>query len=462
MSLSRDFQPPRGSLNPHNKKSKNGKIVALVVLVLFVGIGFLLLSGGSSLELEAREIPVVVNAPAMLSSPPAPTISTVSHVMPEPVREEIKNNVPAGSSITALLGEYFTAQEIYNLNQQSRDIFPFTKICAGKPYRICTTDGQFSSFTYEINTDEQLVISREVDQINMERQPIIYDVSTELVQGTINSSLFEAITDIGEKPELAILLADIFAWDVDFILDIRSGDTFQALVEKKFREGQPAGYGEILAAEFVNKNRVFQAVRFQDGAQNASYYNEKGENVRKAFLRAPLSFSRISSGYTLHRFHPILKSWKSHPAIDYVAPVGTPIKTVGDGTIYRIGFTKGNGKFIEVRHSNGYASIYLHMKGFARGLKKGKRVNQGQVIGYLGGTGMATGPHLCFRMRLNGAPINPGRLKVPAAKSISKEHLADFKSKAAPLLAKLDQKRLGTQIAKLERPNTDIAAKLSQ
>ena len=191
MSLNQDFQPPRGSLNPHKKKSKIGKLVALVVLVLFVGIGVLLLSGGSSLELEAREIPVVVNAPAMPSAPPVPT---VSHILPEPVREELKNNVPAGSSITALLGEYFTAQEIYNLNQQSRDIFPFTKICAGKPYRICTTDGQFSSFTYEINTDEQLVISREVDQINMERQPIIYDVSTELVQGTINSSLFEAVT----------------------------------------------------------------------------------------------------------------------------------------------------------------------------------------------------------------------------------------------------------------------------
>ena len=446
MSLQQDFQPPRGSVNPLERRFKKGKVVALAALVLFGGIGLLLLSGGSSPELEARETPVVVSVPV---APPA---------LPEPVREVIKNIVPAGSSITALLGDYFTAQEIYNLNLQSRDIFPFTKICADHPYRICMLDGQFSSFVYEIDAEEQLVISRDAEQINMERQPILYEVTTELVQGTIKTSLFEAVAEIGEKPELAILLADIFAWDIDFILDIRSGDTFQALVEKRFREGQPASYGKILAAEFVNQENVFKAIRFQDGAQSASYYNEKGENVRKAFLRAPVSFSRISSGYSLHRFHPILKSWKSHPAIDYVAPVGTPIKTVGDGSIYRIGFTKGNGNFIEVRHSNGYASIYLHMKGFARGLKKGKRVSQGQVIGYLGGTGMATGPHLCFRMRHNGAPVNPTRLKVPAAKAVSTENLPKFQLLAAPLLARLDESRARIHVAKLDlSPASSIA-----
>ena len=442
MSLNKDFQPPRGLTDVRNRRFKIGKVVVLSVLLFLGGIGLILLSGGGSPELEARETPVVVNAPAPRPVLPAPPLPLA------PVCDEIRDVVPGGSSITALLGEYFTAQEIYNLNQQSREVFPFTKICAGHPYRIQSTDGKLDSFIYEIDPNEQLVISRDGDKINMQRRPIVYDITTEVVRGTITSSLFEAVTAIGEKPELAILLADIFAWDVDFILDIRSGDTFQAIVEKRFREGQPAGYGKILAAEFVNQNKVFKAVRFQDGTQAASYYNEKGENVRKAFLRAPLSFSRISSGYTLHRFHPILKSWKAHPAIDYVAPVGTPIKTVGDGTIYRIGFTRANGNFIEVRHSNGYASIYLHMKGFARGLRKGKRVSQGQVIGYLGGTGMATGPHLCFRMRHNGAPVNPGRLKVPAAKSVSKENLAKFKLLATPLLAHLDQSRNRIHVAK--------------
>ncbi len=376
------------------------------------------------------EQPVPPAPVAAVPAPPPPP--------PEPVREEITNTIPAGSSITALLGDYFTSQEIYILGKKSRDVFPFTKICAGHPYKIVTIDGEFDSFVYEIDDQELLVIQRKDGELQLERQPIVYAITTELVQGTIHSSLLEAVHDSGEEQKLAFILADIFAWDIDFIRDLRVGDTFQALVEKRFRDGRPAGYGKVIAAEFVNQKKVFRAIRFKDGNQHASYYNEKGENLRKAFLKAPLAFNRISSGFTMHRFHPILKTWKAHPAIDYVAPVGTPIKTVGDGTIYRIGFTRGNGNFIEVRHSNGYSTIYLHMKGFARGLHKGARVTQGQVIGYLGGTGMATGPHLCFRMRLNGRPVNPTKLKVPAAKSVSKEHLAEFKALAAPLIAQLD------------------------
>ena len=157
----------------------------------------------------------------------------------------------------------------------------------------------------------------------------------------------------------------------------------------------------------------------------------------KAFLRAPLSFTRISSGYSLHRFHPITKTWKAHPAIDYAAPVGTPIKTVGDGTIYEIGYNRFNGNYIKIRHNNGYVSIYLHMCRFSRGMRRYKRVSQGQVIGYVGATGLATGPHLCFRMRKNGAPINPNKIKSAAAAPISKKHLSEFESSIRPLIADL-------------------------
>jgi len=440
MSLKQDFQPPRGSSSGGKGKAKRGWIVGLVSLVFIGVISPVLISylGGSGNDLQpASAVPEVVTAPEPVSPPPLP------------VREEISNVVPAGSSITVLLGDYFNAQEIYSLNKQSRDVFPFTKICAGRPYKIITIDGEFDSFVYEIDDQELLVIHRDAGETTIERQKIIYDMTTELVQGTIHSSLLEAVHDIGEDHRLAFILADIFAWDIDFIRDLRVGDTFQALVEKRFRDGQPAGYGKVIAAEFVNQKKVFRAIRFKDGKQHASYYNEKGENLRKAFLKAPLAFNRISSGFTMHRFHPILKTWKAHPAIDYVAPVGTPIKTVGDGTIYRIGYTKGNGNFIEVRHSNGYSSLYLHMKGFARKLHKGSRVTQGQVIGYLGGTGMATGPHLCFRMRLNGRPVNPTKLKVPAAKSVSKEHMAEFKALAEPLIARLDENRNHLHVATL-------------
>lgn len=455
MSVKQDFQPPRSSATPRTGKTSShrviiGAVLVLIVISLIAFFSFRPSSDNDNLSRVDTSAAVVKEAAVQ---PPSP---------PEPVREEIVNVVPAGSSITALLGDYFTAQEIYSLNQQSRDVFPFTKICAGRPYKIITVDGKFKSFIYEIDDKDLLVINRNGDETTIERQEIVYDVTTELVQGTIHSSLLEAVHDIGEDHRLAFILADIFAWDIDFIRDLRVGDTFQALVEKRFRDGKPAGYGKVIAAEFVNQQKVFKAIRFKDGDQPVSYYNEKGENLRKAFLKAPLAFSRISSGFTMHRFHPILKTWKAHPAIDYVAPVGTPIKTVGDGTIYRIGYSKGNGNFIEVRHSNGYSTLYLHMKGFARRLHKGSRVTQGQVIGYLGGTGMATGPHLCFRMRLNGRPVNPTKLKVPAAKSVSKAHLAEFKALATPLIARLDKSRNQQHVAKLDKEHVERTMEKTQ
>ncbi|MCK5825607.1 MAG: peptidoglycan DD-metalloendopeptidase family protein [Desulfuromusa sp.] len=445
MSINQDFQPPRVAEKSSKSKLKPVKIAVSAVLILLFGIGLLLFSSSSGSKLEARETPIVASA-----SPPVP---------PELLREEIKNTVPAGSSITALLGNYFTAQEIYNLNLQSRDIFPFTKICAGHPYRIVTIDGQFSSFIYEIDPEEQLAISRETDQIKMERQSIVYDVTTELIQGTIKTSLFEAVAEIGEEPELAFVLADIFGWDINFILDLRVGDSFLVLVEKRFREGQPAGYGHVLAAEFVNQNNAFKAIRFADGDQKMSFYNENGGNMRKAFLKAPLSFTRISSGYTMRRLHPISKVYKPHPAIDYAAPIGTPVKAIGDGTIIAKGYGRGNGNYLKIRHSNGYISMYLHLHGFAKKMAKNKRVSQGQVIAYVGSTGFSTGPHLDFRMTRYGKPINPLKLKAPSAKSVSKEHLAEFMSHTAPLLARLDAKRVNTHIAKLDLPETEIVTK---
>lgn len=449
MTLNRDFQPSSGNLQ-QARAEKMKKYIGILALVVIAGsVLFWVIT--PSRQIEARDIPVAVTGKTEL--PPIEPL--LPQPPPEPEIETFNDTVPAGSSMTALLDEYFSAGEILELDKRSKKIFPFTRICAGRPYAISTRDGQFLSFAYEIDDTEQLIISRSDDQISMELKPILYDVTTELIEGVITTSLFDAVMAIGEDTALAIQIADIFQWDIDFILDIRSGDSFQVVVEKRSRDGHSAGYGNILAAEFINRGEVYRAVRFKDGEQPASYYDEAGANIRKAFLKAPVSFTRISSGYTMKRFHPISKTWKAHPAIDYVAPVGTPIKTVGDGTISRIGRTKYNGNFIEVRHSNGYRTIYLHMKGFARGMRLGKRVAQGQVIGYLGGTGMATGPHLCFRMKKDGAPVNPTRLKAPATKSVSKENLALFKTAAAPLFAQLeDETTAREQVADLTPSGT--------
>ena len=356
---------------------------------------------------------------------------------PEIVKQEKTGTIKKGDTITALLGSYLSTQQILQLTQQSKEIFPLSKLCIGQPYKLCMIDGQFNSFLYDINRNEQLLIHQHENEFEISRIPIDYDVKTEVIKGTITSNLFDTVTKIGEEAELAINLADIYAWDIDFILDIRAGDSFNAVIEKRFLEGQPAGYGRILAAEFVNQGKSYRAILFSDGNGNTDYYDPEGRNLRKAFLKAPLSFTHISSSFTMRRFHPITKTWKAHPAIDYVAPTGTPIKTVGAGTVVRIGNTRGNGNFIEIHHTNGYSTLYLHMSKFAKDIKKGKRVNPGQTIGYVGSTGLATGPHLCFRMRKDGMPVNPNKVKMPSAPAVTSENMAEFRTLAAPLLARL-------------------------
>ncbi len=342
-----------------------------------------------------------------------------------------------GDTIAGLLDNYLSAQQILLLIRQSKNIFSFSKLSIGQPYRIFLINGQFDSFLYDIDCDEQLLIQQDGKEFKISRLPIVYDVITKVINGTITSNLFDAVAKIGEESELAINLAEIFAWNIDFMLDIREGDLFRAVIEKRFLKGQPAGYGRILAAEFVNQGKSYRAIFFNDGGGKTNYYDLEGKNLRKGFLKAPLAFNYISSGFTMKRFHPITKTWKAHPAIDYVAPTGTPIKAVGEGTVERIGKTRGNGNFIEIHHPNGYSTLYLHMSKFAKGIKKNKRVIPGQIIGYVGATGLATGSHLCFRMRKNGKPVNPNKVKVPTAPAVSNENMAEFSALTAQLLAQL-------------------------
>jgi len=444
--IKRDYQPPRtSSPNARQCRSKRRFIPAVFLLLGLTVAGLILFGAPPNTGSQAQIAPVEISAPPV-------------HLPVPPDRKELADVIKPGETISSLLGDYFSPQEIHELNKRSKKVFPFTRICAGQPYKICLTDNQFESFTYEIDDEKQLIIRSGDELPIIEKVDIEYQLEQELVRSTIESSLFEAVADIGESSELAIRLADIFAWDIDFIRDIRVGDTFQALVEKRYREGNPAGYGKILAAEFVNRGETYRAIYFQDGDKSPSYYNPDGKSVRKAFLKAPLSFSRISSGFSMKRFHPITKTWKSHPAIDYAAPRGTPIKTIGDGTITRIGYTRGNGNFIEIRHNNSYTTLYLHMSKFARKMSKGKKVVQGQVIGYVGSTGLATGPHLCFRMRKNGAPVNPYKVKVPASKPVSQENLALFKALVEPLVVQLE----GRDIKQVAKAISTDTAELTQ
>lgn len=429
-----DFKAPRKPQLRRRHLSRSAKRLRgplAILLVLIFGATFLFYEHDAPVQPDE-------DAPALnlrADPPPAAGMPPSIVAAPPPASRVIEGEVNPGDTIDALLGGFLSSQELHDLAAQSREVFSLSQICAGNPYKICIEEGSLARFEYDIDANDQLIISRTGDKFEVSRVPIDYTVEKKLVRGTITANLFEAMAKTGEGDVLAMALGDIFAWDIDFIRDLRAGDSFQMLVEKRFREGKPAGYGPILAAEFVNQGKSYRAFYFKDGNRNAAYYDANGNSLKKAFLKAPLAFSRISSGYTMRRFHPISKTWKAHPAIDYAAPTGTPIMTVGDGTIIKIGYTQYNGNHIRIRHNGGLETLYLHMSKFAKGMKAGKKLSQGDVIGYVGSTGLATGPHLCFRMTRNGKPVNPASIKSVAADPISRDRLAAFKSTINPYLA---------------------------
>ncbi len=254
--------------------------------------------------------------------------------------------------------------------------------------------------------------------------------------GMIESSLFLAAAEAGISDRTIMNLAGIFAWDVDFMLDIRSGDRFTLVYEEIWKGGERVAEGDILAAEFINQGETFRAVRFEDDSGRVDYYTPDGKSVRKAFVRAPLTFSRISSNFNPRRRHPKLNTIRAHRGVDYAAPTGTPIKAAGDGKVIHRGRKGGYGNTIILQHGGNITTLYAHMSRYGRA-RVGARVRQGEVIGYVGATGLATGPHLHYEYRRNGVHLNPRTVKLPDAEPIKSEYLAEFKETAAPLLEQL-------------------------
>jgi len=353
-------------------------------------------------------------------------------------QETIEGTIRRGETFSSLLDEYFSARDIYRLAKACEKTFPVRDLCAGQPYCMLLEEGCFKCFTYEIDSDDQLLINYENEQFAISKAAIAYQVERAAINGTIEGSLFLSVSRIGERPELACRLADIFTWDIDFMRDLRLNDSFRVLIEKRYRDGTFAGYGRLLAAEFVNQGESYRAVYFVD-KDCAAYYDTEGQSLKKTFLKAPLSYSRISSGYTNRRLHPVLRVWRPHRAIDYAAPVGTPVKAVAGGVVSQRSYDKSNGNKIRLRHPNQYETTYIHLSRFGRGIKIGKKVIQGQVIGYVGATGLATGPHLDYRVFKNGRPINPLKIeRIPSA-PLSQTALPEFKLRVQEYFKFLDR-----------------------
>ena len=351
----------------------------------------------------------------------------------------IERVIEAGQTAGGMLNEWLSPGEIQAMADACEEVFSLRKLRQGNKYSIVIDDGRFTSFIYEIDRADKLIVTREgPSAFSVCTEPIEYISMLATVEGTITSNLFQTVTDAGEQAGLAMSLADIFAWEINFIRDIQPGDSFSLVVEKRYRDGEFKGYGRIRSAIFTNKGTAFEAFFFFDPDGRPEYFTSSGESVKRAFLKAPLSFTRISSTFTNARLHPIHKVWRAHPGIDYAAPSGTPVKAVGNGTVTYAGWGNGAGNYIALRHNNGYETMYLHLSGFASITKKGAQVAQGDIIGYVGSTGDSTGPHLDFRMKKNGVYVNPLVELTPRSEPVDEKEMPEFSRHVAAWREYLD------------------------
>ncbi len=356
-----------------------------------------------------------------------------------------------GDTMTSLLSRLTVddpeAERFLRAAPEARVLYRY--LAPGRTVRArIADDGRLLALRYR-NAGNLLTVERSGEGFTVAERAAPLERRVLMKSGEIRSSLFAATDAAGLPDGIATQLADIFSTDVDFHRDLRRGDRFAVVYEMFYDEGEPARPGRVLAAEFVNQGKSYQAVYFQYAEGSGGYYTPDGSNIRKAFLRSPLEFSRISSGFTNARLHPVLQQWRPHKGIDYAAPAGTPVKATGDGVVEFAGRRSGLGNLVVLRHQSRYTTWYAHLSGFAKGLRKGMRVAQGDVIAYVGATGLVTGPHLHYEFRVNDVQQNPLRMVLPSAPPIAPGQKPTFETATAPLVRQLALLR-GTNLARLD------------
>jgi murein DD-endopeptidase MepM/ murein hydrolase activator NlpD len=321
-----------------------------------------------------------------------------------------------GETFYELLADYgLSAQDIMQINKAVKPFFDLSRAKAGQIIDIWINAQSEAVKKISLHLSPEKILS--VIRYGHEFFPSLVSpekisIPTE-ISGTVATSFYESAFERGLPSDVIMAIADIFAWDIDFLVDIRPGDSFQVILRRYYRNGRCIGLDKVLAVRFVNRKRVHESFCFIDSQGREGYYDRKGRSLEKAFLKSPLRYRRISSYFSSRRFHPILKIYRPHYGIDYAAPVGTPVESVGGGRVTFIGWKKGYGRYIKVRHNHMYVTGYGHLSRFAKGLDKGSRVRQGDVIGYVGSSGLATGPHLDFSMKKKGRYINPLSVQSP-------------------------------------------------
>jgi len=383
------------------------------LFILFLILSFLQKSEPSAEEIE--------------ETPPAEIAESL------PPLKEHKVIIQKGMTLSDILGDYnFPSPEIHKIRKETTPVYDLASIKEGQEIRVfCTEDDRFISLEYDIDTENYLWVQKKGNAYQAEIKKIPYEIRVKMIWGAIEDNPISAVVRENEKDFLALQLSEIFAWDIDFYTDLRRGDSFKIIFEKKYLEGQFVGYGKILASEFTNQDKTFQAFHYSyPDTGESDYFDIEGQSLRKEFLKSPIAFARITSRFSLRRLHPIRKVYRPHYGVDYAARIGTPVQATADGTVTSVGWNKGSGRMISIRHKNSYETMYLHLRNYARGIRKGAKVSGGQVISYVGSSGESTGPHLDYRIKYRGRYINPLAWRFKPVKPLRKEFLEDFKKEA--------------------------------
>jgi murein DD-endopeptidase MepM/ murein hydrolase activator NlpD len=419
-------------------------------------VAWTLLHGGTAVAPAARTVADNASAgsmeatasapgtPAHPAGAPPPSSSLPRVAPPGPAAEQ-----PALSTTDVIVTPNDTLDHIFRrLKLNLADLASLRSLPGMRAHLDSLRPGQSLHFTHKdgalfglecrLNESQTLKVSREPSGLKADVLQNPLETRSRTVRGVIDHSLFEAVAAAGANDQTAVALADIFGWDIDFVLDVRPGDAFVLTYDQIWRDGAYLKDGPIQAAAFVNHGREFRAVRYTDAEGGSHYYTPEGRSLHKAFLRAPVDFTRVSSRFNSARWHPILNRIRAHQGVDYAAPLGTPVRAAGDGRIRFAGRKGGYGNLVEIEHSSSVMTVYGHLSRFARETRVGTHVTQGTVIAYVGMTGLATGPHLHYEYRVNGVFKNPQTVILPGAAPIDARWRVDFLARSAPLLASLD------------------------
>ncbi len=414
------------------------KILNSVLLI------FLILSAFACNEKENKDTidqPVKVEMPPEVITGFGPALDTLFRNQPEIHKHEIADNEIIS---TILQDEFIDYETVLKIAEVETENFDIKKIRAGKTCfflkeKDSTTIPDY--FIYEYNALSYIVFPISQPEGWFEASRPVKD-SLRMIGGIIESSLWNSMINAGSGPELTMMMNDVFAWTVDFF-GLQKGDYYKLIFNERFVGGESIGPEKIYAALFNSEGEEFRAFCFDE--IDSEYFDQNGESMKRMFLKAPLKFSRISSGFSNSRLHPILKIRRPHHGIDYAAPIGTPVYSIGDGKVIFAGRSGGAGRMIKVKHANSYTSAYLHLRGYAKGVRAGKHVKQGEVIGYVGSSGLSTGPHLDFRMYQGGRAVNPSKVAAPPLKPVPDSLRANFNAlmdKYNPMLEKIEIPRL--------------------